>query len=413
MLEVLLCSLFTILPDYLYRKYRQGKSWGKEITFFTMWYELRWGISACLILTVSLVTLIFYYHPSTTSATPLFRTVSILPEGSGRVQNVFVKNHQKIKAGTAIFSMYDDSQMAEIEKAEVKIKEVEAEFSTAYAQLSVAKSSAIKAQSTYMRSKNEYDRKKNLQLQGQHLISESEVQKLADTVSINMAGLQAAKANQKSAQAVIESVLPAKKASAIAILDAAIVEKGKRTVYAHIDGELQQFALQPGDYVNPILRPAGILVPTGGFASGKEGVQAGFNQLAASVLKVGTYAEITCLSKPFTIIPMKVASIQNVIASGQIKANETILDVQDRGRPGTLTVLLKPLYEGGLDGVVPGTQCIANAYSNNHELIASGKLGTAEVIYLHMVDTVGIVHAILLRFQALLLPVKVLVFSGH
>ncbi len=36
MLEVLLCSLFTILPDYLYRKYRYGRRWGKEITFFTV-----------------------------------------------------------------------------------------------------------------------------------------------------------------------------------------------------------------------------------------------------------------------------------------------------------------------------------------------------------------------------------------
>jgi len=361
MLEVILCSLFTILPDYLYRKYRYGKRWGKEITFFTMWYELRWGISACIILAISLVTLIFYYHPSTTNASPLFRTVSVLPEQSGRVRHVFVKNHQQIKAGTAIFSMYDDSQMAVIEKAEVQIKEVEAEFSTAYAQLDVAKSSVEQANSAYMRSKNEYDRKKKLQLQGQHLISASEVQKLADTVSINMAGLKASKANQALAQAKIDSILPAKKASAKEVLDSAIVEEGKRTVYAHIDGELQQFALQPGDFVNPMIRPAGIIVPTNGLASGKEGVQAGFNQLAASVLKVGTYAEITCLSKPFTIIPMKIASIQDVIATGQIRNNETLLDVQERARPGTLTVLLKPLYENGLDGVVPGTKCIANA----------------------------------------------------
>ncbi|MCJ8318345.1 MAG: biotin/lipoyl-binding protein [Colwellia sp.] len=413
MLEVILCSLFTILPDYLFRKYRQGKRWGKEITFFTMWYELRWGISACIILTISLVTLIFYYHPSTTNASPLFRTVSILPEQSGRVQHVFVKNHQQIKAGTAIFSMYDQSQMAAIERAEVQIKEVEAEFSTAYAQLDVAKSSVEQAKSAYMRAKNEYDRKKKLQLQGQHLISASEVQKLADTVAINKAGQSAAKANQAIAQATIDTILPAKKASATEVLNSAIVEEGKRTVYAHIDGELQQFTLQPGDFVNPMIRPAGIIVPTNGLASGKEGVQAGFNQLAAGVLEVGTYAEITCLSKPFTIIPMKIASIQNVIASGQLRTNETLLDVQDRAKPGTLTVLLKPLYEGGLDGVVPGTKCLANAYSYHHELIASGELGTSEFIYYHMVDAVGFVHAIILRLQALLLPVQVLVFSGN
>ena len=65
MLEVLLCSLLTILPDYLYRRYRQGKRFGHEITFFSVWFELRFGIITCLMLTVALITVIFYYHPST------------------------------------------------------------------------------------------------------------------------------------------------------------------------------------------------------------------------------------------------------------------------------------------------------------------------------------------------------------
>ena len=53
MFELMFCSLLTILPDYLYRRYRQGKRFGKEITFFSVWYELRWGITACLMLTVA------------------------------------------------------------------------------------------------------------------------------------------------------------------------------------------------------------------------------------------------------------------------------------------------------------------------------------------------------------------------
>ena len=413
MLEVLLCSLITILPDYLFRKYRQGKTWGKEITFFTMWYELRWGISACAILTISLVTLIFYYHPSTTNATPMFRTVSIMPEKSGRVQHVFVENHQQVTAGTALFSMYDESQVAAIEKAEAQVRQVEAEFVTAYAQHAVTISVVERDKSTYQRAQHEYDRKKKLSLKGLNIISASEVQRMADTVAINKAGVLAALANQASAEGVLSTILPAKRASALEELNSVMVDKAKRTIYARIDGELQQFALQPGDFVNPMIRAAGILVPTTGEASGKEAVHAGFNQLTANVIKVGTFAEITCMSKPFTIIPMKVASVQNVIATGQIRAVETLLDIQERARPGTLTVKLVPLYEGGLDGVMPGTKCIANAYSYHHELINSGTLSTTESIYFHMVDTVGIVHAMILRIQALMWPVKGLVFSGN
>jgi hypothetical protein len=68
MLELLLCSLLTIVPDYLYRRYAQGKRLGREITLYSVWFELRWGITACLMLTVGLITL-FYNHPSTSSAT--------------------------------------------------------------------------------------------------------------------------------------------------------------------------------------------------------------------------------------------------------------------------------------------------------------------------------------------------------
>src|SRR5215470_13563534 len=85
MLEVLLCSLVTILPDYLYRRYAQGKRLGKEITLYSVWFELRWGITACLMLTV-----VFYNHPSTSNVTVFFRTVPIVSETNGRVAQVYV-----------------------------------------------------------------------------------------------------------------------------------------------------------------------------------------------------------------------------------------------------------------------------------------------------------------------------------
>src|SRR6476661_1534821 len=88
MLELLLCATFTVFPDYLYRRYRQGKRFGHEITLYSVWFELRWGIMSCLMLTVALITMIFYFHPSTSSATLYYRTVPIVPETSGRVAEV-------------------------------------------------------------------------------------------------------------------------------------------------------------------------------------------------------------------------------------------------------------------------------------------------------------------------------------
>lgn len=109
MLEFLLCSMVTILPDFLFRRYRQGKRIGHEITLYSAWYELRWGITGCLILTVLLITLVFYYHPTSSNVSSFFRTVTILPEAGGRVAEIYIKNGDRVEEGAPIFRL-DDSQ---------------------------------------------------------------------------------------------------------------------------------------------------------------------------------------------------------------------------------------------------------------------------------------------------------------
>ena len=105
MLELLFCSMLTILPDYLFRRYVQGKRFGKEINLYSVWFELRWGITSCLILTVCLITVIFYNHPSTTNVTMFFRTVPIVPEINGRVAEVYVGFSGPVAQGAPIFRL--------------------------------------------------------------------------------------------------------------------------------------------------------------------------------------------------------------------------------------------------------------------------------------------------------------------
>ncbi len=93
------CSLFTILPDYLFRRYWQGSGSARAHACTRYGSSCGGGITACLMLTVILITIIFYYHPSTTNAAPLFRTVAILPETNGRVSEIYVKWRDKIEKG--------------------------------------------------------------------------------------------------------------------------------------------------------------------------------------------------------------------------------------------------------------------------------------------------------------------------
>src|SRR5246500_1600293 len=154
MLELLLCSLLTILPDYLFRRYVQGKRFGKEITFFSIWYELRWGITGCLMLTVSLITMIFYFHPSTTSAALYFRTVPILPEGSGRVAEVNVGFSAPVSKGDVIFRLDSSKQEAALETAKRKISEVDAALAAAQADVTKAEAQIQEATSAHKQAKD-------------------------------------------------------------------------------------------------------------------------------------------------------------------------------------------------------------------------------------------------------------------
>jgi multidrug resistance efflux pump len=410
MLELLLCSLVTILPDYLYRRYVQGKRFGKEITLYSVWFELRWGITACLMLTVGLITVIFYNHPSTTNVTLFFRTVPIVPETNGRVAEVFVGFTDSIAKGAPIFRLDSSKQEAAVETARRKIAEIEAALVVAQADLVKAEGQIQEAKGAYQQAVDELETKQELHRRNPGVVARRDIEKLEVLVEGRQGAVTSATAAKQATEARISTLLPAEKASAEAALAQAEVDLDKTVVRAGVSGRVEQFALRVGDIVNPFMRPAGVLIPAG---AGQQVLQAGFGQIEAQIMKVGMAAEVTCVSKPFTVIPMVVTQVQDYIAAGQFRGGEQLIDPQQVTRPGTILAFLEPLYAGGFDDVTPGSSCIANAYSSNHDLIAAKDTGAVRRVVLHAVDALRLVHALILRLQALVLPFKTLVFSGH
>ncbi len=410
MLEIILCSLVTVLPDYLYRRYRQGKRFGHEITLFSVWYELRFGLITCLMLSVALITMIFYFHPSTTSATLYYRTVPIIPEATGRVAEVHVEFSAPVKKGDVIFRLDNSKQQAALRTATAKIAEVDAAMLSAQADIMKAEGQLQEAKGSVQQASDELDVKRELQKRNPGIVPQRDIEKLEVALAGRQGSLDAATASKQSAMIKVSALLPAEKASAEAALAEAQVDLDKTYIRAGVDGRVEQFGLRVGDVVNPMIRSAGILIPEG---AGRRTLAAGFGQIEGQVMKVGMVAEATCISKPWVVIPMVVTSVQDYIAAGQFRGGEQLIEAQQAMRPGTILVGMEPIYKGGLEGVTPGSSCIANAYTSNHELIASGKIGSFKSLALHVVDATGVVHAILLRIQALLLPVKTLVLSGH
>jgi multidrug resistance efflux pump len=405
MFELMFCSLFTLVPDFLFRRFVQGKRIGHEITIYSVWYELRYGITSCLMLTVLLITAIFYFHPSTTNVVGLFRAVPIVPEIGGRVAEVYVGVSADVTKGQPLFRLDSSKQEAALEVAKRNIAEIDARMVTAKAEIAAAKGQVQQAKGDYEQAVDELTTKQKIE----HVVARREIERLEKLVESRLGTLNAARANQEAAETKLSTLLPAEKASAEAAQHQAEVDLAKTVVHAGVAGRVEQFVLRAGDIVNPLIRPAGILVPPGV----REGLIAGFGQIEAQVIKPGMIAEVTCISKPLTIIPMVVTGVQDYIAAGQVRSTEQLIDVQQLARPGTLTVLLEPLYKGGMDDVTAGSSCIANAYTDNHELLANKDLGPFKRLYLHTIDTIGIVHAAILRLQALVLPIKVLIGAAH
>ena len=409
MLELFLCSLFTIVPDYLYRRYAQNKRIGKEITIFSVWYELRWGITGCAMLTILLITTVFFFHPTATSASPLFRSIPILPESVGRVTNIYVKVSDNVKQGQPIFKLDSRKEEADVDQATQRIKEIEAQLILGRSEIASAEAKIIEAKSAQQQTQDELDTKRDLYSRNPGNVAFREIQKLEVTLEGNKGQVTASEVAKQIAEERVNSLLPAQLGTAQAALQEAKVALQKRVVYAGVSGRVEQFILRVGDVVNPLMRPAGILIPDG---AGRAQIQAGFNQIESSVIRRGLIAEALCVAKPMTIIPMVVVDIQGVIAAGQVRAGELLIDVQQQAKQGTLTVFLEPLYEGGLDGVPPGSNCIVNAYTSNHDRLEHEDLNVFTRIVLHGIDAVGLVHAIILRLQALVLPIKLLVLNG-
>jgi len=410
MFELLLCSVLTILPDYLFRRYVQGKHLGKEITLYSVWFELRWGITSCLILTVCLITTIFYNHPSTSNVTLFFRTVPIVPETNGRVAEVLVGVSGPIKAGEPIFRLDSSKQQAAVEAARHKVAAVDAEMAVARADLAKADGQIRAAKSAHQQTIDELETKQELYRRNPANVPLRDIEKLQVRAEGNLGEVASATAAKQGVEERISSLLPAQKAGAEAELALDQADLDKTVVRAGVSGRIEQFLLRVGDVVNPLMRPAGVLIPEG---AGERALQAGFDQIEAQIMTVGMAAEVTCVSKPWTVIPMVVTGVQNFIAAGQFRGGEQLIDAQQVTKPGTLLVFLEPLYKDGLDGVTPGSSCIANAYSNNHDIIVAKDTGTLRGVALHVVDALALVHALILRLQALVMPFQNLVFSGH
>jgi multidrug resistance efflux pump len=150
---------------------------------------------------------------------------------------------------------------------------VEAAILVGQAELAAAEGNIVASESQLRQAQDDLTRRVDLSERNQNVVTEQELERLRLSVEGLTGSLEAIKAQRDAIQTRLRVLLPAQKSSAEAALAQAETEIEKSTVFAGTNGTVRQFKLQPGDLVNPILRPAGILVPEG---SGRGRFQAGF-----------------------------------------------------------------------------------------------------------------------------------------
>ena len=217
-----------------------------------------------------------------------------------------------MKAGQPIFKLDSSKQEAALETARRRIAEVDAAMEQAKVELEVADGKIQEAQGAYQQAVEELDNQARAQRRNASTVAQRDIEKLENVVNGRQGGVSVAIANKKSIETQISSLLPAQKASAEAALARGPGRTRQDGGSCHIDGMIEQFTLRKGDIVNPLMRPAGILIPS---EAGRWGLIAGFGQIEAQVIKPGMIAEATCIGKPLTIIPMVVTEVQDLYRS--------------------------------------------------------------------------------------------------
>src|SRR5262249_43237708 len=159
------------------------------------------------ILTVLLITTVFYNHPSTTNVTLFFRTVPILPETNGRVAEIFVGYSGPVKKGDPIFRLYSSQQEAAVETPRRKIDQVNAHL--VMAQLDIAKADAQiqEAKASLQQAQDELDTKLELQRRNPGIVAARDIEKLQVSVDGRKGTVDAATAARDGAQSRLTTLL--------------------------------------------------------------------------------------------------------------------------------------------------------------------------------------------------------------
>ena len=248
----------------------------------SVWFELRWGITACLMLTVTLITVIFYYHPTTTNVTAFYRTVPIAPEANGRVAEVLVGWSGEVRARRADLPV-GQSRPAGCRRycrtPNRRNRCGDGGRAGRHRSPPTVKSSRRKA--PLQQALDELETKQELNRRNAEIVARREIERLENFAEGQRGALAAATAGKKAAEEKLTSLCPRKRPAPRPPLAQAQVELNKRDPrrLQRPRGAIRTTGWrhrQPDDAAGRHLHPGG---------RGSRQLQRGFGQIEAQVMR--------------------------------------------------------------------------------------------------------------------------------
>ncbi len=319
----------------------------------------------------------------------------MVAERAGTVTQILVEPGERVEAGDVLFTTDDTEEQAAVAVAEAQLGEIESAFSAAQTDVEAANASLDQANAVLKQVTESLADQEQLRSTNSPAFRANEYERLLNSKAANEAQVAAADASVEAARVQLDETLPARRASAEAAIQQARVELDLTTVRAGTTGTIEQLTLSVGSRAGQTsLGPAMLIVPEAPVM-----ITAGFPQVARSILHVGMAGEVMCysalnLSMTDVVLPVRVARIQNVIATGQVTAAGRLIEPSSVADNGDIVVHFT-LEHPEQEALLPdGSSCIVQTYTTHFD----GALEGTPVA--HVIETLGVIKAVGLRLKA-------------
>ena len=334
------------------------------------------------ILGISLLLLVMNYnHPFSTNARIYFASTPILPGVKGRVSEVPVQSNAALKEGEVLFRIDPKPYEYAVQQKRAALAEAEQFVGQLKASLDQASAGSEKAKAQLHLAKSNYDRQ--AELFGKGVIAKAALENVTRNFETSQQMLAEAVAAEERARLAHVSMIGGVNTTVARVraeLDDAEYDLAHTVVRAPSEGFVTQVALRPGMYVVPApLRPVMVFVNTG---ARNRSFAAAFQQNALQRVMAGDEAEIAFDAVPGRVFKGRVQKVLDAIASGELQATGSLVDVGARKSTGDRAIAVIDILED------------ISAYQ-----IPLGS--AAEVaIYTHHFHHVSVMRRILLRMRS-------------